>query len=251
MISRNVDLLLGLAIFFSAALLCTERANANFEYSPIVADLSTTGKGSFLLTKVTSHDEADIPVIVRIFERTMTSTGEEVRTPTSDLTAFPTQFILPARGQKFLKIAWKGAADLPFEKSYRILVEHAPVDLNAKKKGAASIRMMTNYSGMIYVNSQSAVANVTIKSLLKKPKQRSLSLEITNDGDRHLILSEPVLEIACKGSTKGPVLLKGPALKNLEGVNMLARATLQTTVSAPANLPDCAEFTWQLRYSLK
>ena len=251
MTSRSAYLLFSLATIFVASLFSATPALANFEYSPIVAELTTTGKTSFLLTKVSSHDEADIPVIVRIFERTMTSKGEEVRTPTTDLTVFPTQFILPARGQKFLKVVWKGPADIPFEKSFRILVEHAPVDLNARKQGAASIRMMTNYSGMIYVNAQSSAANVLLKSLTKKPKQRSLQLEIANDGDRHLVLTEPVLEVACKGSTKTPFILKGPALKNLEGVNMLARSKFETTASAPANLPDCPEFTWQLRYSLK
>lgn len=244
-------LLFSLALFVSTQLTLPSTVFANFEYSPIVAELSTTGKSSVLLTKVTSHDEADIPVIVRVFERTLSPTGEEIRTPTTDINVFPTQFILPSRGQKFLKIVWKGKSQIPYEKSFRILVEHAPVDLNARKTGAASIRMMTNYSGMIYVNTQSAVANVSIKSMMKLPKQRSLQIEVVNQGDRHLVLSEPVLEVSCKGTNQKPVILKGPAVKNLEGVNMLARSSLQTSVSAPASLTSCNEFTWQLRYSMK
>lgn len=247
----SVYLLFSLVLFVGTQLSFPSRGLANFEYSPIVAELSTFGKSSVLLTKVTSHDEADIPVIVRVFERSLSPSGEELRTPTTELSVFPTQFILPSRGQKFLKIVWKGQPQIPYEKAFRILIEHAPVDLNARKTGAASIRMMTNYSGMIYVNTQSAVANVSVRSMTKIAKQRSLQVEVVNQGDRHLVLSEPVLEVSCKGANQKPVILKGPAVKNLQGVNMLARSSFLTSVSAPSSLTSCSEFTWQLRYSMK
>lgn len=238
-------------LLLSLVWLFSELAFANFEFSPIVADLTTAGKGSVLLSKVTSHDSFDIPVVVRVLERSMTETGEEKRTPTTDLEVFPSQFILTAKSQRYIKVVWKGPTDLPHEKSYRILVEHLPVDLQAAKKGAASISIMTNYSGMIYVNSKPTSPRVNLVSLSQGKADRSLAVEIANDGDKHSIISKPELDVRCKDNESVSFSLGGAALKNLEGRNMLARTKLQTSISTPAGMTKCKAFTWSFRYAIQ
>lgn len=227
-------------------------ANASFQFSPIVAELGTTGPTSTYLAKLVGDPSLDTPILIRISERNMDESGQEIQKPSKDIEVFPSQFILPAKTEKYVRVVWKGVKELPFEKAYRIHVEQPPVDLVPQKAGKGSVKILINYTGSIYVSSKEELPDVKLTELKTGPVKNKLSVILENSGNAHLIVSRPEIEVSCgKVQQTSKVVLKGDALKNLESKNLLAKTKLQTTIDAPKEIKNCDDLKWSFKYALE
>ncbi len=230
-----------------AVLFFSFSVSANFEFSPIEAKIQTEGQNSSLMAKIKNNSDKEIPVVIKVLERGLAEDGKELRTATTDLQVFPQQFILPAKTERMIKILWKGAKELEHEKAFRVLVENAPVDLTKEQVGKASIKVQINYAAMIYVHSKAGVPNVSVSAVSKDKSGKKLSVALENSGDVHLIIAKPEMDISCEGK-EDKIVLVGDQVKALEGLNLLAKSKMNTTISVPNELSKCSAFKWAFRY---
>lgn len=229
-------------------LLFSFTASANFEFSPIEARLQTEGQSSSIMAKIKSQVDKDVPVVVKVMARGLSEDGSEVRTATTDLAAFPQQFILKAKEERFIKILWKGPKTLDHEQAYRVLVENVPVDLTKEQVGKASIKIQINYAASFYVSSKPGIANVSITSVAKDKSGKNLDLKFENTGDAHLVIARPEMDLSCENAADKKIILKGPTIQKLEGINLLAKTKMNTSISVPNELTKCSAFKWAFRY---
>ncbi len=246
------SILLTSLAFASVGLLSIPRAHANFDFSPISSHLLTEGRSSSLMAKLVNRSNTQLPIVIKVFERTMAEDGEELRQATEDLEVFPKQLLLGPKEERFVKILWKGPKDLAHEKAFRVLVDHVPVDMSAKTVGGGAIRIMLSYSAMVYVASRQVAPRVEITRIVPDEKsERRLLVTIENSGDAHSILTSPQLELTCLGSsTPKQITLKSAALKNLDSRNMLARSKLNTSINVPSGFSKCSGYEWSFRYEI-
>lgn len=225
-------------------------ANASFTFTPISANLSTTGKERALVAQVVNTGKEKIPVLIHIFKRTLSEDGKEVRNPTEDLSVFPSQFTLAPKERKNVQIVWRGAADLDFEQAYRCLVEELPIDFSPRAQNAGNIRILLNYDAALYVNSRPGAADLKLTSVEPVEQGKRLKLTLANIGDAHAVTTKPEIGLKCadqesSGASKEDFyFLKGDALKSFSGKNFLARSQLVAKVAIPPKLQKCTRFAW-------
>jgi P pilus assembly chaperone PapD len=234
-------------ISYLAILLFCFSSYANFEFSPIESKIQTEGQNSSLMAKIKSSVDKEVPVVIKVMERTLGEDGKEIRTATTDLQVFPQQFILPGKTERMIKVLWKGPKQLDHEKAYRLLVENAPVDLTKEQVGKASIKIQINYAAMVYVSSKPGIANVSISAVSKDKSGKKLAIALENSGDAHLIIAKPEVDLSCEGK-EDKIVLAGEKIKNLEGLNLLAKSKMNASISVPNELSKCSNFKWAFRY---
>jgi P pilus assembly chaperone PapD len=233
--------------------LSIHESKANFDFSPISSRLLTEGRSSSLMAKIVNRSDAELPIVIQVKERTLSESGEELRSVTDDIDIFPRQFILGPREERHVKILWRGPKDLPYEKAYRILVDHVPVDLAPQAVGGGAIRIMLSYSAMVYVSSRQVAPRVEITRIEPATTQRRLLVALENSGDAHSILANPELDLFCVDAgldESQKLTLKRAALQNIDSKNLLARSTLITSINIPLSLSKCSNFKWSFRYDI-
>jgi len=241
---KTVLLVLLLAVF-------AQQANANFEFSPITMSLTTSGKGSHSIAQVVNREANAVPIVIRVTERKLLESGEEERPDTNDIAVFPSQFLLEPKESKSIKITWQGEEKLSAEKAYRIIVEEVPVEFSAKTANAGAVKILINYVGSIYVNSDKTDGDLSLEKIDSKEDPKSIVLSFNNKGTAHVIIKSPKIELTAKGTGGLPdkkMLLEKNALGLAEGKNVLALSRLKIKIPKPNELQGYENFDWKFTY---
>ncbi len=213
--------------------------------------LSTSGKGSHAIAQVINRENFQVPIIIRVTERKLLENGEEDRPDTADLAVFPSQFLLEPKESKSIKISWQGGETLPNEKAYRIIVEEVPVEFNAKTANKGAVRILINYVGSIYVNSDKTEGNLVLEKIDSKEDSKFLTFLFNNSGSAHTVIKSPSIELTAKATSSLPekkLLLEKNILAPAEGKNVLALSKLKVKIPFPVELNGYENFEWKFNY---
>jgi len=229
----------------------SSKANATFEFSPITLSLTTTGKTNHAIAQVINRDSTPVPIVIRVTERKQLVNGEEERPDTNDIAVFPSQFLLDPKETKSIKISWQGGETLPAERAYRIIVEEVPVEFSAKSADRGAVRILINYVGSIYVNSDKTSGDLVLESVSGAQDNKTLNLLFSNKGTAHTFLKAPSIELTAKainGLPEKKITLEKKTLEAAEGKNILASSKLMIKIPRPAELKGYESFDWKFSY---
>lgn len=225
-------------------------AEAHFEFSPITMSLNTSGKGSHVIATVSNRENFQVPIVIRVTERKLLENGDEDRPDTGDLAVFPSQFLLEPKETKSVKIAWQGDEKLEQEKAYRIIVEEVPVEFNASTANKGAVKILVNYVGSIYVNSDKTTGELVLDKIAIEDG-KFLLLSFQNKGKAHVIIKSPSVELVARGSGKlgdKKLILDKNVLSSVEGKNVLASSRLTVKIPRPAELSGYENFDWKFTF---
>lgn len=237
-----------LFIFF---LFLIKPALAHFEFSPITISLTTSGKTNHSIAQVINRESVAVPIVIRVTERKLLENGEEERPDTSDIAVYPSQFLLDPKESKSVKISWLGGETLPSEKAYRIIVEEVPVEFSARTANRGSVRILINYVGSVYVNSEKTDGDLVLEKVDGGEDKKFLSFLFINKGKGHAFLKSPSVELIAKATDKmaeRKILLEKKYFESTEGKNILALSSLRVKIAKPADLYGYEKFEWKFTY---
>lgn len=194
-----------------------------FKYSPMIATINVD-KNKSILGVLTN--EGDLPIAVQLTpkKRDVDVNGKETLVDElDDLAIYPPQVIVPGKGKKTFKITYIGKNLGSSEKSYRVVAEESPVDLNPIKTIASNISFKVRYHSALYVSPKNTKSAVEVTSVSRDGKR--LKVLLTNSGNRHQNLNKLKVFILKNAGDKNPIVIDGQ--KDLRGItteNILANS---------------------------
>lgn len=190
-----------------------------FTFNPMSQSLRLEeGKKSAQFMLVNNSSE-NMAIDLSVKSRQMNEKGEETLKETDELSIFPPQLIIPAQEKRTIRVNWNGPKDIKVEKAFRVIAEQLPLKVDEKTKKQSGIQMLMKYMAAFYVTPKEAESNLKIESTQLDGK--NLSIVIENKGNKHQILTSPIIKI---GSGEKEVTLKGKELSKLSGQNVLAQS---------------------------
>ena len=238
---KNIKLTIILIFMYSIIL------NA-YTFGPSVVSLKSYGNSSSFLYTITNPENRPIPIDISIlkFSKDIDGNavqGEEVN---DDFVIYPAQFILKKNEERSIQVRWVGDSEIKIERSYTILCKE--VSLPKKKKEevgfSASVNVLMNYAGRLYVRPKDAASNIVIESIgapLNDKGEQELEIVCENKGNLHGKLTSASFYIR-QGARKEdsgklkPVILtmtEVPAMAS----SILANSKRRFSILWPKNIP--------------
>lgn len=206
-----------------------------FKFNPMSQSLELSeGKKSAQFT-VENDSAESMAIELTVKERKMDTSGKETLPATSELSIFPPQIIIPSKEKRTIRVVWNGSTKLTEEKSFRVVAEQLPLNVDKKKRGTG-IQMLMKYMAAFYVTPENAEAKLKLDLL--SSENGKLSLKVTNLGNRHQIIFKPKLTFK-KGSEKWKFEEKD--LPGFAGENVLSKSERIFSLSTNSKIPKDAE----------
>ena len=99
------------------------------------ATIGVDKKNNSVLFYLENDTEQPIAVTATVLARSMDVNGNEKNEKCDDeLMAYPSQLIIPANEKRSIKVSWIGKMPPEIEKSYRLIAEQLPIDIDKKDK---------------------------------------------------------------------------------------------------------------------
>jgi fimbrial chaperone protein len=212
----------------------------SFKFNPMSQSLDL-GDGKKSAQFTVENDTAESMAIeLTVKERVMDSAGKETLPATTELSIFPPQIIIPSKEKRTIRVLWNGPATIEVEKSFRVVAEQLPLNVDKKKKGTG-IQMLMKYMAAFYVTPDNAQAKIKA-SLLPSPDGK-LTFNVQNEGNKHQIIYKPKMTLK-KGSDKWTLTEK--ELTGFAGENVLAKSNRTFTIAYRNKIPSDAEVSLKL-----
>lgn len=206
-----------------------------FKFSPMSQSLFLGDSKKAAQFTVENDTQESMAIELTVKERIVQEDGTESLPPTTVLKIFPPQIIIPPKEKRTVRVTWNGDKELPMEKSFRVIAEQLPLNVDKKKK-QTGIQMLMRYMAAFYVTPDNAEPN--IKATIEKSTQDTMSLRLRNIGKRHQIIANPKINFK-KGDLKWK--FSDTDLKSLQGENVLAGSTRVFTITTKQQIPLDAE----------
>lgn len=211
---------------------------AAYQMTPMSLELGLSDRAATGTVRFVNDGGSPVAIQVRIARRDVGVDGVEILEPDSgDILVFPSQLVLQPGKSQAVRFTWKGATDVQSERSYRIVAEQLPVNLQRERTEAAQVDIMLRYLGTLYVAPLRAKAAVTVADAqMEKTGQDGgiLRLTLKNLGTKHTILSAPSLQIQEGGRLR---TLTSNQLEEMNGANMLAGRERRFAIPYAGPLP--------------
>ena len=172
---------LDIALFWSAA------SAATFGLSPLRVDLS----GAAPTAVLTLTNGGDTPVTLQIQARSWRQVnGQDEQAPTTDFIVNPAAVTVPPGGEQIVRIALRTAPDRTTERAYRLVVREVPVPEPGAAPGSLGLRMALAMDIPAYVAPVSTDGVPRPSFTLERSPEGAIQVRISNQGERHLRLTE-------------------------------------------------------------
>ena len=223
-----------------------------YTFSPSVATITSSGRSTSCLFSISNPDDKIIPIDITIYELTKDIDGEPVegKEIIDDFIVYPSQFLLKPKERRSIQVRWVGDASMPYGRAFTILCREVPlpkVDRVKPNKAemSASINILMNYAGRIYVVPQGAKPAIIIDSVeTRRNEADRLELVITckNQGTRDGKLLNAKFIVSPADSRKEDTRKNTSVvltLKDIPGLasSILANSTRRFIIPWPKNLP--------------
>lgn len=205
----------------------------SFKFNPMSQSLELSeGKKSAQFT-IENDTAESMAIELTVKERKMDVNGKEELPATSEISIFPPQIIIPAKEKRTVRVVWNGPQEISSEKSFRVIAEQLPLNVQKKKRGTG-IQMLMKYMAAFYVTPADAQAEIKVS--LVEVKDKEISIKVDNTGKAHKIMYRPKLTFK-KGKDKW--IIEQKDLKGFSGENVLANSSrifkLKTEKKIPAD----------------
>lgn len=213
-----------------------------FKMTPIEVFMDASGINRTKTVKLTNPGEDQIPLEVKIFERSLTVDGKEIRKPSKDFIVFPTQLILNPKEQRNLRITWNGPKTIDFEKAYRLNVNQIPVNVKKKKnkykEAETGLNIAFSYMGGIYVRPEKQETQPKlIATKIQRIKNNKVKIRLENQGTEHAVLNNYdvyIISASIKGNKKRERKINHKLIPGEnKTMNVLAKSQVDLTYVLP------------------
>jgi len=218
----------------------TEAARANFKVSPMIHTMEPKGRARNM--SFTAHNTSDnvMPLEIVVFKRGFDQTGKETRDPTQELSVFPKQVILKPNEQRSVRISYKGDEKINSELAYRVVFQQSPVKIN-KAAGTGTdvnIDFLLRYAASLYVSQNNFKEKLQIENWKLSPDKKQIELTLSNQGNRHKVLTDTKIIASNKKSGKKWELNSALEKEPLASENFLPQMRKTLLLKAPSELPS-------------
>ena len=200
-----------------------------FNFSPMTSTLNLESEGDKIQFQIDNNSEKPIPVVLRVVSRIQNEDGTEKLPQTSDFQLVPPQVIVPPKDKRTVRLKYKGSKNFGIEKSYRVIAEQFPLNLEEKK--TSGIQMLLKYQAALFVTSKPVKAKVSLVGFEILGKK--LLINFNNSGTSHRYFQNIEI-IFTKG--KKEIILNEKELKPILGQNILAKSKRKFVVQLPKGL---------------
>lgn len=202
----------------------------SFNFSPMTQTIDLAQGQKTTQFVVNNSSSEPIPIVIKAVTRMQKIDGKEELNPTKDISVFPPQLIVPAKGKRTIRVDWKGKNKLQSEQAYRVIAEQVPLSLDAVKDKKGGIKILLRFMTALYVRPEGVKSDV---SLTKFVVGKKLKLHVQNAGNAHQYLKDVKVHFF-KGEKK--INLAGKELESIEGQNVLGNTTRVFVLDLPKGL---------------
>lgn len=173
-------------------------------------------------TTYIASNQSERAIAVEVIPETWTidEEGNEIREPTDEVVAYPSQFILKGNTYKKVKVGLREAgSSSDRERTYRVTIRELPISLEPEEPGSYRIYHASGYRTSLYIRPDRAKPDLKLVGAARAGSK--LTLRFQNEGQAHVHLRNPSLAFVDK---EGNELAKlgTAALKPVQGQNMHA-----------------------------
>lgn len=205
----------------------------SFTFAPMSQTIELSNDRQAVQFFLENDGPTSMAVELTVKERSMNLTGSETLSATQEVKVFPPQVIIPAGEKRAIRVSYSGTKDLKSEKSYRVIAEQLPLNVDAKTKEKAGIQMLMKYVAALYVAPSSAKSELKILSHSTNGKEIKILIE--NSGGRHQLLNAPILKYSIKDKKQE---IPASDLQGLAGENVLAGTKREFVIKSTKSIPS-------------
>jgi fimbrial chaperone protein len=223
-------------------------AGGNFELSPNVVVLQSSGQESTESLFVASTGDEPVAVQIRMVKRQIAQDGTETNIEDDEnFLVYPPQMIVTPGKQQVVRVTWLGETDLAEELAYRAVVEQVPVNLATQQVQEVdgipiSITLTSTYIASVYVAPNGAKANLVLEDATPSKDdngQTQLVLIFHNQGNARDYVGNirQSLKLVSVNSPEKNVLISGEKIQDERGTVILAGNKRRFVLPWPKELP--------------
>lgn len=188
----------------------------SFAFTPMSQTIEMGDGQKQALYLVDNPTTTPMAVEISLRERVQKEDGTEDHPVTKDLSAFPPQLIIPPKEKRTVRVNYMGAKPTT-EKSYRVIAEQLPLEVDGKNRKGTGIKMLLKYVAALYVDPGETSPKVVVEKI---ELNQGLAVTVLNAGNQHAPLTNAKLVLTSPSKKK--ITVEGDALKGLIGENILA-----------------------------
>lgn len=178
---RNIFIITSLFLSLSSAI-----SAATIRLSPVNVEILSNQNASSISLFNQSNESTDLQI--RVFEWTQKN-GQDQLTPTDEIAISPPFLKLQPNDSYNLRVVRINPAPVSGEKTYRIIIDELPKPIDSRK-AAQGVNVLLRSSLPVFVVNKDAITKLNWKI---DPNQEAPSLNISNIGNRHALLSNLTL----------------------------------------------------------
>lgn len=217
-------------IIFIPIVLFLSLSTFAFKLSPMSYSIKGGAQKSNIANFTVSNDsDAPIAVQLEVKVRDMKLDGSENLPETDDFLIFPDQLVLSPKSRRVVKVRWIKGEVKDVERSFRLIAEQLPIDMNKKKDTKTDIKILLRYVAALYVTPKKTNTNIKVISSKASNDLKSINFVVENIGNAHLILDKVKLFVDQEGKQ-----FEATNLKGFTGENILASSKRSFTIAPPA-----------------
>ncbi len=164
-----------------------------YQVSPMIYDMTPSGKGASTVIRVANTNSSAITVEVQAEKRLFDETGKESREPAdADFVLFPPQAVIQPGATQAVRVQYVGAQELDKSQTYTVTVKQVPVKL--PNDGKSGVQFVFNFSTVANIVPAGAAPQVEAVSVV--PEGRKLKLTLKNNGTKYANLALSNVELS-------------------------------------------------------
>ena len=172
-----------------------------YQVSPMIYDMTPTGKGASTVIRVNNTNASPITVELQAEKRLFDPAGKESREAADkDFVLFPPQAVIAAGATQAVRIQYVGPTALTKSETYTITVKQVPVKL--PNDGKSGVQFVFNFSTVANIVPEGAKSLVEVASV--EPGAKTLKVTLKNAGNKYANLALSNVELS-GGSFKSVV----------------------------------------------
>ena len=195
-----------------------------FSFSPMTVSIGSSGSSAVITYKVTNDSDQQTAVSIKVTTRTIDEAGKEINSPADkEFLVFPARVVLKPRSSQNVKVQYRGNPAITSEAAYRVFAEQLPVDFS--KSSSSGVSILLTYVAALYVSPKNASAKLVIDRAVgsQKDGKQGLAITLKNEGTRHALISNPVIQIN-QGAGLPALEFTGEPASEIDGKNILAKS---------------------------
>lgn len=196
-------------------------------------------KGKSATYVASNMEEKAIAVEVIIEDWRIEEDGSEVRTPSTDLVAYPRQFILKGNTAKNVKVGRRDrSAPVENERAYRVTIRELPISLEPDEPGTFHVYRASAYRTSYYVMPKypRPVLEISQASV----DEGALRLLVRNHGNAHVHLHGPSLSLTFADG-RSTTIEDLEVFKPIAGENMHSQSQRHFVLDLGSHIPAAAQ----------